>query len=166
MNILGGKTKIVEVENRRYQVAKYTAFTGIKVTKMFVAKILPVFQSFLPMISKAMAGDQTSKEDVLSELDKYLDFEGISKALDLVSSDDLDYIMSRSLMCCSELLPAGPAPVMDANGNYGVPDIEYDMLIVLRLVCEAVIWGLGDFFAEGRLGSIMSPLSSSLPLSQ
>jgi hypothetical protein len=166
MNIIGSKQKLVEVDGRQFCINKYSAFIGIKIAKTFVAKVLPVFQSFLPIIQTAAGGGTAGKEEVLANLDKFLDFENLSRALDLVSSEDLELIMKHSLMVCSEPLGAGPAPVMNADGTYGVPNIEYDPVLVLRLVCEAVIWGLGDFFDGGRLTSIMSPLSSSLPLSQ
>jgi len=166
ISMAGENHKIVEIEGRTFQIGKFSAVTGLIVAKMFVAKIIPVFQSFMPIISAAIKGEENAKEDIISELDKYLDFEGIAKALDMVSPEDLTYIMQKSMMCCAEVLPAGLAPWMNPNGTYGVPNVEFDVLLSLRLVCEAVILGCGGFFDGDRLASIMSPLSSLLQLNQ
>ena len=167
--------KIVEVEGRTFTIRKYDVFTSIKISKMFIAKILPVFQSFIPVLStflKAGKNSGASAEDaaiankILDNIEEYLSMDGIAKALDLVSEQDLDFIMHRSLMSCHEHLAAGQVPVMTSSKTYAVPDLEYNPLLGLRLVCEAVMWGLSDFFTAGRLTSIMSPLSGSLPLNQ
>ncbi len=158
-------TKIIEVENRRFKVQKYPAVEGLKIAKVFAAKILPVFQTFVPLIGEAYGG-KANMESVMSNLGKYLSLEGISETLDKVTPEDLDYVMNKSLMSVFEVLPAGDAQVMNPDGTYGVLDVEYDPLLVLRLVCEVVVWGVGDFFDVSRLGSIMSPLISSWPQSQ
>ncbi|MCL2084427.1 MAG: hypothetical protein FWH06_04110 [Oscillospiraceae bacterium] len=153
-------SKTVEVEGRTFQIRKYSAITGLKIAKMLIAKILPVFQSAFPIISKVMSEDSLNDENVPTEF-----FGEISKALDLVSPDDLACIVRDSLTNCYEVLPAGAAQVMNANGTYGVQNVEHDVIIALRLVCETVLLGCGDFFDVRRLTSVMSPLFSSLPQS-
>jgi len=160
------KTKLITIEGRGFQISKFTPLVGIVIAKTFLAKVLPVFQGFLPMIKKAIAGDTESAEDLLANIDQFLNFDALSVALDKVSPSDLEYVMNRSLMCCHELLSAGPAQVLNPDGSYGVPDVEDDIVLALRLVCESVMWGLGDFFDAERCVSLLKPLSSSWPQNQ
>lgn len=158
-------TKSIDVEGRKFLVTKYTAMDGLKIAKLLIAKLLPAFQDFLPAL-KQVKGSKTNTEDVLSGLIDNLSLETISNALDKVSEADFDYIVKKSLQCISEQLPGGNAPVIDGNGNYGILDIEYDPLLVMRLTYEAVMWGCSNFFDGDRLASVMKPLSSSFQPNQ
>jgi len=166
MIMIGDAQKIVEIEGRTFQITKYSAVTGLIIAKLIISKILPMLQSLLPVISTAMSGDEGAKESVMAELEQHFDFESIARALDLVTEQDMTYIVEKSLMSCSEILGAGPAQVLNPNKTYGVPNVEYDVVLVLRLVCEAVLLGCGGFFEGDRLTSVMSPVFSSLPQSQ
>ena len=154
--------KTIEIEGRKFIVKKYPAMDGLKIAKVLIAKILPVFQTFMPLISESQKGG-VSAEKVLSNLGDYLSLDKIAETLDKIAPNDFDYIMQQSLMNSYEMLPAGEARVLNPDGTYGVLDVEYDPLLNLRLVCEAIMWGIGDFFDGERLASIMSPLYSSLP---
>ncbi len=159
------------ISRRRFKIQKYPAMDGLKIAKVFIAKILPVFQTFIPLIGEARkigkGGDSGSVLDnMLDNLGQYLSLEGIADTLDKIDPDDLDYIMSMSLRNVFEVLPAGDAQVLNPDGTYGVNDVEFDTMLVLRLVCEVIMWGVGDFFDGNRWASIMSPLSSSLSRSR
>ncbi len=171
-------TKSIEVEGRKFLVTKYTAMDGLKIAKLLITKLLPTFQDFLPALKqlKTNGGSETDAEStdtakteverVVSDLIDNLSLETIANALDKDSEADFDYIVKKSLQCVSEQLKAGNAPVIDRNGNYGILDIEYDPLLVMRLTCEAVMWGCSGFFDGDRLASVMKPLSSSLQPNQ
>ena len=158
-------SKTIEVEERTFVVKKYPAMDGLKIAKVLVAKILPVFQTFMPLIKESQKGG-VSAEKVLSNLGDYLSLDSIAATLDKIAPADFDYIMQQSLMNTFEKLQGGDAQVLNDDGTYGVIDVEHDPLLVLRLTCEAVMWGIGGFFDGKRLASIMSPLSSSLPRQQ
>lgn len=160
-------TKNIEVDGRRFIVKKYTAMDGLKIAKLIMAKILPIFQDFIPLVQKMQtkrpddkkeAETEAVSDEMLSEITENLSLDTIAAALEKISDQDFDYIMKKSLQSISEVLPAGEEPVMHGNGSYGVEGIEYDPIIVLRLTCEAVMWGCGDFFDGNRLGSVMKPL--------
>jgi hypothetical protein len=158
-------SKTIEVEERTFVVKKYPAMEGLKIAKVLIAKILPVFQTFMPLVAESQKGGM-SAENVLSNLGDYLSLDTIADTLDKIAPEDFDYIMQKSLQNAYENLPAGEARVLNPDGTYGVLDVEHDPLIVLRLVCEVVMWGIGDFFDGKRLTSIMSPLSSSFQRTQ
>lgn len=168
-------TKNIEVEGRKFVVKKYTAMDGLKVSKLLLAKVIPVFQDFMPLVkkmvgsikpllksdkseSKATEKDARVESDMIAEVIDNFSLDTIASALEKISSEDFDYIVSKSLQSITEVLPAGEAPVMYSNGTFGVENIEYDPILVLRLTCEAVMWSCGDFFDGDRLGSVMSPL--------
>lgn len=160
--------KIVEIEERRFIIRKYNCFTGFKVSLIMTSKILPAIQSILPVIAgaiKAGNGSEITQEDygnmLLSTLQDSFSLTEISKALDMITSDDLDFVMRSALMNSYEDLGANRAPVLRSDGTYGVEGIEYDMLMALRLVCESIAFNIGDFFIENRSASIMSPMFSS-----
>lgn len=49
--------KQIEVEGRKFSIYKYPAFVSIKIGKMLISKILPVFQSFVPLIIELVKSD-------------------------------------------------------------------------------------------------------------
>lgn len=164
-------TKNIEVEGRKFVVKKYSAMDGLKVAKLILAKVIPIFQDFIPLLTKmtdsrkqplALNKDGTDAPAngniSASELVDNISLNTIGLALEKISEEDFDYIVTKSLQNISEVLPAGEAPVMYSNGTYGVEGIEYDPILVLRLTCEAVMWSCGDFFDGSRLTSVMSPL--------
>ncbi len=141
------------VSTRKFAIKKYTAMDGLKVAKTLATKILPVFQNFLPLVNDAQKGANAAY--ILANLGQYLSMETIAETLDKVSPDDLDFIMRNSLMCVYEILPAGEAQVMNPDGTYGVLDVEYDSLLVLRLFWGAVMCrnvGYWRFFRRKPLG--------------
>lgn len=153
-------TKTIEVEDRKFVIKKYTAMDGLKIAKLLLAKVIPMFQDLVPLI-KSMVGSEGEDRgiDVESAVEN-LSLDTIAAALDKITGADFDYIVMKSLQAVSEVLPAGEAPVMYSNGTFGVENIEYDVILTLRLTCEAVMWGCGDFFDGNRLTSVMKPLFS------
>lgn len=150
-------TKYIEVDGRKFCVKKYTAMTGLKVAKLLAAKIIPIFQDFVPLIKSVMKKENNGNSSA-EEMIENISMDTIAAALDKISEADFDYIVSKSLQSITEVLPAGEAPVMYENGTFGVENIEFDPVLVLRLTCEAVMWSCGDFFDGDRLGSVMKPL--------
>lgn len=167
--------KNIEIEGRKFVVKKYTAMDGLKVAKLILAKVIPIFQDFVPLVTKissrkptvalnkdgadGTAKDSSAASEMLSEVVGNISLDTIASAIEKVSGEDFDYIVTKSLQNISEVLPAGEAPVY-SNGTYGVEGVEYDPILVLRLTCEAVMWSCGDFFDGSRLTSVMSPLFS------
>jgi len=154
-------TKIIEVEGRTFAISKFAPYDGFYIAKLLGEKILPAFQDFMPLIRNFMNSGSAadfSPEGVIENLK----FETIANALSKVRRDDLKYITEISLKQVREKLKAGLAPVLNDNGSYGVLDLEGDTVVILRLVCEAVAFGVGDFLDVSRLTSVMKPMFSSL----
>jgi hypothetical protein len=149
------------ISSRKFIVKKPNSFDGFILAKTLAAKLLPMFQSFMPLIGEAKKNGAAA-EAALENLGNYLSLDSIASALDKLSPADGQYVIQTSLQNVYEVLPAGEAQVYKSDGTFGVLDVEYDFILTMRLVCEFIIWACGDFFDASRLGSIMSPLSSSL----
>lgn len=119
----------VEIEGKSYLIRKFDAKTGLKMARLLLAKAAPL----IPYVSSA----DGARED---------DMTIIMRAIESIDDDTIDAIVDKSLRVCSLMLPAGPQPIIDETGHYGVEDIEYDLLLTLRLCIEAIKWGAADFF--------------------
>jgi hypothetical protein len=179
MNVSIEKSKIITIEERepianenadsveykiisarKFRISKYPAKDGLKTARLIIAKLLPVFESFISpdKVAQIRNGKTAETENEIWEL---LSVDNVIKALELISDDDLDVIYDRALKNCYEILPAGDAQILNSNGTYGVEGIEYDYILSLRLVAESLIWSIGSFFAVTRLTSIMEGLKVS-----
>ena len=68
--------------------------------------------------------------------------------LDL-SDYELKPILVSALNHAEMLLPAGYQPVM-IGSDWGVPELEHDTAVCLKLALESCVWTLRDFFTEGE----------------
>jgi hypothetical protein len=153
------KSKTIEIDGRKFAFHKLSAKASIKVGKLVLAKILPVFDKILPMI--------TSTSDWRSiQIDDAIDLATISHSLDMIEDRDLDKIIDSALANTYEVLRGGHVAVLNPDGTYGVQDVEDDPIIVIRLTAESLIWSLQGFFDGNRLSSLLAPLGGLLPQKQ
>lgn len=136
----------IEIDGVSYSIKKFTAKTGLKMARLVLSKMAPI----LPLLDQ-----EASTEDKL--------FSALSEVLDSMSDADIDDLVNKCLRVCYVTLPAGLQPIIDETGHYGVEDVEYDMVLTLRLCFEAIKWGASDFFGEkgSALKSLMAQLGSS-----
>lgn len=148
--------KIVTVNGMNYQVEKFSAIVGVKVMKLLLSKI----QALMPLIT-SMADENDIKDSAVFDL--------IFKVLDDVTDEELDKLMRWSLHATKALLPAGPQPIILASGSYGVPGIESNLALCLRLTGEAIAWNLKGFFddSQSAFGDMegLASLLRGLPIS-
>jgi len=154
--------KHIEIEGRAFSICKFNAIVSIKVSKLLIAKILPVLDTFLP----SLGGAGTIEENINDSewLNKTLgsfSMEKIATAIDLVGDDDLDKLIDCSLNHCFEKLKVGYVQVLRRDGTYGTPGIEDDMLFTIRLLIEAIAWGVSGFFDGSRWASVLKPVVDS-----
>lgn len=135
----------VTIDDRHFSIRKFDAVTGLKLARLVIAKAAPL----IPLIQSAADTDQSD--------DKI--YTAVGEILGTLDDKDIEDIVFKCLRVCSEQLPAGPAPVIDAMGNYGVDDIEFDMMLTLSLCFEAIKWGASDFF--GGKNSILNRVMKS-----
>lgn len=121
--------KKVEVNGKDYVITKFDARTGIKLARLILSKASGILMS------------NGESEDELTKM--------LVSVIGNLSDDDIDSILDKCLKVCSLSLPAGNQPVMDKNGNYGVKELEYDIVSSLKLCIEAIKWGCMGFFGTG-----------------
>lgn len=150
------RIKTIEINGDMYQIQKFTARDGLKLARLVLAKIAPI----IPLLSEddkkqavkaAKAGGKKSEETTTPNVDDQAVYSAVTVALDHLDDKDMDYLMDKCLRVCSKVLPAGPMPIIDENGYYGIPEAEYDMALTVRLIVEAIKWGAADFFGEKGL---------------
>ena len=78
--------------------------------------------------------------------------EDLREALFSLPQAELDSLMETCLASVSALLPAGPIRILE-DGNWGIPDLEYDGWTCLKLTMETINWTLEGFFPESGSAS-------------
>jgi len=150
--------------SRQFMVKKFDARLGIKVKFLLVSKILPMIDMVMPMffggnVSMANVNEEGFLDNVLSAID----LDRLGAVIGMIEDKDLDKLINYSLSHCFEQLPAGPVRVLNQDGTYGVKDVEHDGIFMLRLVVEAVWWGMEGFFKGSRWSSIFKPMAALFP---
>lgn len=132
--------KDVDFNDRKWRINKFDAMTGSYIAYKLMAEALPMgLSSQIGIPEKA------------------------NKSNKLMSKEDFFDLQKDCLKVCAEVLPAGPAPVIVDNGNWGVMGIENDTKTVLFLTVQALIWNVTGFFDESLLTSIAGAMSSIVP---
>ena len=124
--------KRIDVDGIEYSIKKFTAKDGLKVARLLLAKIAPLIPAIEGM------GDDV--------------FEAVAPALESLGDSELENLVDMCLRVCYRELPAGRQAVIDTTGHYGVPEVEYDIPLTLRLCFEAIRWGASDFFGGNGSG--------------
>ena len=82
-----------------------------------------------------------------------------------MSRQEFETLQRDCLSVISEVLPAGPRPVLNPNGTWGLNDVEHNTMLVLLLTIHALAFNVGDFFAAGGLSAFKESLAGILPAS-
>lgn len=126
--------KEFEFSNRKWVIGKFDAMTGSYIAYKLMGEMLPAFVK-VPGIPSAPSGSP------------------------VMSKTDFIDLQKECLRICSELLPAGPAKVMNENGTWGVEGIENNAKLALTLTIQALMWNLTDFFDEDLLQVLAAGMS-------
>jgi hypothetical protein len=149
--------KDVVINERTFRIKKFDARTG----SFMVMKITKLLAPIVKHLDLSKVKDVKQASDV--DLGAF-DLSGIMNELGNLSEDDFTYIQDKCLKVCSEVLPAGLAPVLDKSGFFGVTDLEDDTMTVLALTAHAIIFNLQGFFQGSPLQKLFSGISTISPL--
>lgn len=145
---MNGNTKTIQIEERTFLIQKMNAKSSLKLAKTLLAKAFPAFSIFLEE-------KKTKQIETIKEKDMFL---AIQNCLDTLEDKDLDKVIDTSLQHCSEILPAGTANVVNADGSYGVVGVDTDVILTLRLVTEVLVFNYEGFFDANLWRSKFSPV--------
>lgn len=136
--------KTVEIGESTYRIKKFTAITGMQIARMILSKLTPL----APLLREA--GNDLDAETLYANLSQ------LSKCLDTISDEELASLTKKCLLVCAKKMPHGYVNCIDDAGNYALEGLEYDLLLTLRLIWEAIAWGAADFFDANGLGFFRS----------
>ena len=140
--------KDIEINDRRFRLNKMDARTGSYMLFKLVKILTPIFKNL-----KIDNLDDINLDDLnLTDL--------MSSIFDL-PENEFRYIQDNCLRVIEELLPAGPARVLDKHGNYGVLDIEFNTGLLMNLTIQSLIFNVAGFFEGSPLSSIIKGLNIS-----
>lgn len=138
--------KIIEIKERKFKLNKMDARTGSYMLFKVTGILGPMFKKM-------------SLEDLENlTLDK-LNIGDIIDSLCSLSEKDFKYIQDNCLKVVEEILPAGPAKILDKNGSFGVLDIEFDTGLIMALTVQSLVFNVMGFFAGSPLTSMMKGLN-------
>jgi hypothetical protein len=126
--------KNFEFDGRKWSIGKFDAMTGSYIAYKLMGEMLPAFIS-VPGIPTAPQGSP------------------------VMSKPDFIDMQKDCLRVCTELLPAGPAKVINDNGSWGVEGIENNAKLAITLTVQALVWNLTDFFDESLLQELATGIS-------
>jgi len=130
--------KTFELDGRKWRIGKFNAMVGSYIAYKLMAEVMPLGIAQQAGIPVPAGGKSMSKADFI-ELQK------------------------DCLSCCYEFLPAGPAPVINENGTFGVEDLENNVKVVMALTIQALIFNVSDFFTENLLSSLADSMKTLIP---
>lgn len=136
------KEKTVEVFGRKFKISKFDAFTGSYILFQLLEKVLPM----------------GAEERIPGEGSASL-AETLPQGRTLMSKAEFIKLQRDCLSVVSEVLPAGPRPVFNANGTWGLNDMENNTPLVIMLTIHALVFNIGDFFAAGGLSELKKSLA-------
>lgn len=124
------KTKIIEVNNKKYKLSKLDARTGSYVAFKLAAVIAPALKD-------------NNVEQALSQVSK-------------LPRAEFDEMQTLLLQTVTEVKDVNgeelPMPLM-RNGAFIDEELTYDVSAVMQLTVQAAIFNVGDFFA----GNVQAP---------
>jgi hypothetical protein len=142
-------TKDVEIAGQRYQIGKFKARDGSWILAQVLTKMLPaVIEGAL---SKQAGASLASNRSALSE-------------------DEFASLQGHALAVCRRYENGVPMPVFVRPETFAVKELEYDLVGVMSLTIQALLFNLTDFFEGDGLSQILAMLpalglgSSTAPL--
>lgn len=142
--------KIVEIQGRKFIIRAFDAFTGAYIAFTLMEKVMPM--GLEEKVTKTLQAEGTNPDLMLPQ----------SRAL--MTKGEFYSFVRDCLSVVSEDLKAGPRPVLNKNGSWGVDDLEHNTMLVLLLVINALTFNITDFFTGDGLKDLRSSLSGLMPL--
>ena len=134
--------KTVEVMGRKFEISALDAMTGSYIAYTMFERMLPN-----GMESKVMGQFGGS----------------LPSGRQIMTKAEFSSFQKDCLSAVSEVLKAGPRPVINPNGSWGVEDMADNTMLVLLLTIHALAFNVKDFFDAGGLQELTAALSDMIP---
>lgn len=134
------KSKEVEVQGRKFRISALDAWTGSYLLFTVFEKMLP--SGVEQQVMSTIRGEGKDPEMVLPS------------GRTLMTKAEFFSFQRDCLSAVSEILPGRDAPILNANGSWGVQDVSVKLALILTV--HALMFNIKDFFAEDGLKDLMS----------
>ena len=134
------KTKEVELQGRKFQISALDAQTGSYLLFTVFEKMLP--SGMEQQVMATIRGEGKDPEMVLPS------------GRTLMTKAEFFSFQRDCLSAVSEILPGRNAPILNANGSWGVPDMNVRLAILLT--AHSLMFNVADFFGEDGLKDLMT----------
>ncbi|GAA0083128.1 phage tail assembly chaperone [Clostridium sporogenes] len=141
--------KDIEINERKFRLNKMDARTGSFMLFKLMKILTPIFKNIKVDNAEDISLDDINLTDLMSSI------------FDL-QEDEFRYIQDNCLRVVEEILPAGPAKVLDKYGNFGIMNIELDTSLLTNLTIQSLVFNVKGFFDGSPLTSITEKLTTSL----
>lgn len=141
----------VEIMGRKFRIKKFDARTGSYMLLKIMGLVTPLFR-------KVDFDKLKDVKDVNDVNIGAIDILGLVTELASLPEKEFNYIQEKCLRVCSELLAAGPTPVLNENGSFGVLGLEDDTMTVIALTAHTLIFNVKGFFSGSPLASMVGGL--------
>jgi hypothetical protein len=143
------ESKIVELQGRKFEIRSFDAFTGSYIAFTLMEKMLP--SGMEQKVMQTMRGEGADI-DKLPTPDRAI-----------MSKKEFLAFQKDCLSVVGEVLPARTAPVLNANGSWGVDGLATNTMLVLLLTIHALAFNISGFFGEGGLSALIDGLKDLFP---
>jgi hypothetical protein len=130
----------VEVQGRKFRISALDAWTGSYLLFTVFEKMLP--SGVEQQVMSTIRGEGKDPEMVLPS------------GRTLMTKAEFFSFQRDCLSAVSEILPGRDAPILNANGSWGVQDVSVKLALILTV--HALMFNIQDFFAEDGLKDLMS----------
>lgn len=130
-------SKQVEMDDRKWIIGRFDPMTGTYVAYKLMSEFIPMIPGIGAALGAALPG---------------------SGGKTMSKADFLD-LQRDCLSVCSEVLPAGNAPVINQNGTWGVQN--FDVKLCLGLIVQVLIFNLADFFDDSLWSALAGAMQAS-----
>lgn len=148
--------KDVSIGERTFRIRKFDARTGSFMLVKIIGIIAPLFKN---VDTKKLS---EAKEASEMNLDAF-NISGIMSGLGELSEKDFEYIQTKCLQRCGEVLNSGVTSVLNEDGTFGAIGLEEDTMTVIALTAHTLMFNVQGFFQGSPLSSIMDSLLTTSP---
>ncbi|MBY6877904.1 hypothetical protein HYH51_14310 [Clostridium botulinum] len=139
----------IQINERKFRLNKMDARTGSYMLFKLMKILGPIFKNIKIDNIEDISLDDINLTDLMSSVFN-------------LPENEFRYIQDNCLRAVEEILPAGPARIIDKYGSFGVLNIEFDTALLMNLTIQSLIFNVKGFFAGSPLTSITEKLTTSL----
>lgn len=139
--MLKEKTKIIEVNQKKYRLTKLDARSGSYLAFKIVAAAVPALGNNSAKTKEALGNTSAMTKEALASI------------VTSMSRKEFDELQTMLLVKVQKLVGSEdtPMPIMKPNGVFVDEELEYDVATVINLTVSCIMFNIGGFFNEAGL---------------